>query len=259
MAQRYFLEIAYKGTNYHGWQAQENATLTIQGELNRALGFILRQQSVETVGSGRTDAGVHCKSQYVHFDAAKPIDNISKFIYSLNRCLPADILVKNCLPVHSHANARFSALSRSYEYHITREKDPFSKDLSYQFGYVLDVDTMNAAAALLLQYNDFQAFSKVKTDVKTFRCRIFYAYWEATAKGYVFYIKADRFLRGMVRTIVGSLLEVGLGKQTITDFQHIIESGDRKRAGRAVPPQGLFLCGVEYPAEVWLYNVVNLI
>lgn len=252
MMQRYFLEIAYKGTRYHGWQTQENTTLTVQGELNRALGFILRQPVVETIGSGRTDTGVHCKSQYVHFDTANPIENISKFIFSLNRCLPPDILVKNCLPVHPEANARFSALSRAYEYHITREKDPFSKDLSYQFTYDLNLDAMNEAAALLLQYDDFQSFSKVKTDVKTFRCKVMYAYWQATDTGCIFHIKADRFLRGMVRAIVGSLLDIGLGKRTITDFRQMIEAKDRMQAGRAVPPQGLFLCQVEYPAGIWL-------
>ncbi|WP_448519512.1 tRNA pseudouridine(38-40) synthase TruA [Rhodoflexus sp.] len=252
MKQRYFLEIAYKGTNYHGWQAQENTTSTVQGELNRALGFILRQSAVETIGSGRTDTGVHCKSQYVHFDAEKAIEDISKFIYSLNRCLPPDILVKNCLPVRPEANARFSALSRAYEYHITREKDPFSKDLSYQFAYILDVEAMNRAAAILLAYDDFQSFSKVKTDVKTFRCNIFYAFWEATQTGYIFRIKADRFLRGMVRAIVGSLIDVGLGKSTADDFRSMIEVKDRTKAGRAVPPHGLFLCEVSYPDDVWL-------
>ncbi len=252
MMQRYFLEIAYKGTRYHGWQAQENTTLTVQGELNRALGFILRQPVVETIGSGRTDTGVHCKSQYVHFDTANPIENIPKFIFSLNRCLPPDILVKNCLPVHPEANARFSALSRAYEYHITREKDPFSKDLSYQFAYALNLNAMNEAAAFLLQYDDFQSFSKVKTDVKTFQCKVMHAYWQATDTGCIFHIKADRFLRGMVRAIVGSLLDIGLGKRTIADFRQMIEVKDRTQAGRAVPPQGLFLCQVEYPADIWL-------
>lgn len=252
MKQRYFLEIAYKGTRYHGWQAQENTTLTVQSELNRALGFVLRQPDVETVGSGRTDTGVHCKSQYVHFDADTAIADVKKFIYSLNRCLPPDILIKNCLPVLPDAHARFSALSRAYEYHITREKDPFSQDLSYQFGYVLNVEAMNQAAAMLLTYDDFQSFSKVKTDVKTFRCRIEYAYWEATPNGYVFHIKADRFLRGMVRALVGSLIDIGLGKRTATHFKQMIEAKDRTQAGRAVPPQGLFLCCVEYPDDIWL-------
>lgn len=255
--QRYFLEIAYKGTRYHGWQEQENTAPTVQGELNRALSFVLRQHSVETIGSGRTDAGVHCKSQYVHFDAERPVENIPKFIYSVNRCLPPDISVKRCLAVRSDANARFSALSRAYEYHITREKDPFSEDLSYHFGYDLDIEIMNEAAAALLEYDDFQSFSKVKTDVKTFRCRIMQARWEKTEKGCIFHIQADRFLRGMVRTVVGSLLEVGLGKQTVADFRQIIEAKDRRKAGRAVPPQGLFLCRVEYPKQVWLLDGVN--
>ena len=252
MKQRYFLEIAYKGTRYHGWQAQENAALTVQGELNRALSFILRQPILETIGSGRTDTGVHCKSQYVHFDVENQIDNIEKFIFSLNRCLPPDILVKNCLPVTVDADARFSALSRAYEYHITRKKDPFTQDLSYQFHYNLNLDAMNEASSLLLVYDDFQSFSKVKTDVKTFRCKIIHAYWQATDNGCVFYIKANRFLRGMVRAIVGSLLDIGLGKRTITEFRQIIEAKDRTQAGRAVPPQGLFLCQVEYPAHIWL-------
>lgn len=199
---RYFLEIAYKGTRYHGWQIQDNTTPTVQGELNRALRFSLRQAQVETVGSGRTDTGVHCKSQYVHFDAAEPIKNMEKFLYTLNRCLPPDILVKDCRPVKPDANARYSALSRTYEYHIVREKDPFRLDLSYQYHYQLDIEAMNQAAALLLEYDNFQSFSRVKTDVKTFRCKIMQAHWQETAAGSIFYIKADRFLRGMVRLLL---------------------------------------------------------
>lgn len=241
---KYFLEIAYKGTRYHGWQLQENAH-SVQAELNQALKYTLRQE-VETIGSGRTDTGVHCKQQFVHFEV-EALTDIPKILYQLNKCLPEDIYVHQIREVHSEAHARFDALSRSYEYHITQVKDPFSLGLAYFYPQPLAIHAMNEAAKALFNYEDFEAFSKVKTDVKHFRCNIYRADWEVVGKHLIFHIKANRFLRGMVRTIVGTLLDVGRGQQPIESFEKIIQTKTRRQAGRAVPPQGLYLTAVEYP------------
>jgi tRNA pseudouridine38-40 synthase len=247
---RYFLEISYHGGQYHGWQAQENTTQTVQGELDKALGLVLRQP-IESVGSGRTDTGVHCRSQFVHLDVAQPIADPARFLYKLNRCLPADIAALALRPVVPEAHARFSALTRSYEYHLARQKSPLALGVAYQYTVPLDLAQMNLAAAKLLNYADFESFSRVKTDVKTFRCQLFHAYWEQDGPRLVFYIQADRFLRGMVRTIVGTLLDVGRGQLAVGDIDGIVQGRDRTRAGRAVPPQGLFLTAVSYPPEIF--------
>jgi tRNA pseudouridine38-40 synthase len=247
---RYFLEISYHGGRYHGWQAQENTTLTVQGELDKSLGLVLRQP-VESVGSGRTDTGVHCRSQFVHLDVAGPIPDPARFLYKLNRCLPTDIAALALRPVAGEAHARFSALSRSYEYHVARQKSPLASGVAYQYTVPLDMGQMNLAAAKLLKYSDFESFSRVKTDVKTFRCQLYHAYWEQCGDRLVFYIQADRFLRGMVRTIVGTLLDVGRGQLAVGDIDGIVQGRDRTRAGRAVPPEGLFLTAVSYPPEIF--------
>ncbi len=247
---RYFLEIAYRGTNYAGWQVQINAENTVQGLLNKALGY-LRRQATETIAGGRTDAGVHCRSQFVHFDSEE-IANPQQFLFKLNRCLPDDIWVKQLRQVHPQTHARFDALSRSYEYHIGLEKNPFAEGLVLRYWQQLDVEAMNQAAKLLLQYTDFECFSKVHTDVKTFDCKIEQAEWQLQGKNLIFYIKANRFLRGMVRAIVGSLLDVGRGKTNQTDFENIILSKKRTSAGRNVSPAGLFLTEVAYPESIWV-------
>ncbi|MDJ1479011.1 tRNA pseudouridine(38-40) synthase TruA [Cytophagaceae bacterium DM2B3-1] len=244
---RYFLEVAYNGTNYHGWQVQANAN-TVQAELNKALSILLKEP-VETLGSGRTDAGVHATQQLVHIDSKADLLKGS-IVHSLNALLPADISVIDIYQVEPTAHARFDAFSRSYEYRISHQKNPFLPKMCYRYRGTPDIAQMNEAAQLLLHYTDFECFSKVKTDVNNFRCTITKAFWIYENDCLVFHISANRFLRGMVRAIVGTLLEVGEGKMNIDDFEKVIQGQDRQKAGRAVPPEGLFLTRVEYPFEL---------
>lgn len=239
---RYMIKLSYKGTNYHGWQIQPNAT-TVQGVVNKALSIILNS-NIDTTGSGRTDTGVHAEVQVIHFDVANTLDD--KFIYKLNGILPADIAVQEVKNVSTEFHARFDASSRAYQYRIKKIKDPFLQNSYYRFSYSLDVQLMNRAASTLLNYSNFESFSKVKTDVKTFDCTITEAYWEQLGDLLQFNIKANRFLRGMVRALVGTILDVGLKKITIEEFENIIKAKDRTKAGRAVPPEGLFLTEVNY-------------
>ncbi|MFD2571881.1 tRNA pseudouridine(38-40) synthase TruA [Spirosoma soli] len=245
---RYFLELAYRGTNYHGWQRQPNG-LSVQEVLETALTTVLRQP-IAIVGSGRTDTGVHAGQQFAHFEVetALPL----QLLRSVNSLIPNDIAVYDCFPVRADDHARYTATFRYYQYHITRRKDPFRDGLAYVFTLPLAVDRMNEAASRLLYYTDFESFSKVKTDVRTFNCRIDFAYWEQKTNGdLVFHIRADRFLRGMVRAIVGTLLAVGQERLSVDEFEQIIQAKDRKRAGRAAPAEGLSLVEVGYPAEVF--------
>ena len=245
---RYFLELAYRGTHYHGWQRQPNG-LSVQEVLETALTIILRDP-VALVGSGRTDTGVHAGQQFAHFDTERPLP--PNLIRSLNSLIPGDVAVYACFPVRDDDHARFTATHRHYQYEVIRRKDPFRDGLAYVFTLPLDVDRMNEAAGRLLNYCDFESFSKVKTDVKTFNCRIDVACWVEKPDGdLTFHIRADRFLRGMVRAIVGTLLDVGQGRLSVADFDRIIDAKDRKRAGRAAPAEGLSLVEVGYPAEVF--------
>ena len=245
---RYFLQLAYRGTHYHGWQRQPNG-LSIQEVLETALTTILREP-IAIVGSGRTDAGVHAGQQFAHFETDKPLP--PNLIQALNSLIPGDIAVYDCFPVQADDHARYTATYRQYQYRIIRRKDPFLNGLAYVFALPLDVERMNEAAGRLLHHWDFTSFSKVKTDVKTFNCRIDVAQWEHKANGdLTFHIRADRFLRGMVRAIVGTLLAVGQGRLSVAEFDRIIEDKDRKRAGRAVPAEGLSLVAVGYPAHVF--------
>lgn len=246
---RYFIEIAFNGKNYHGWQIQPDAA-SVQQTLEETLSTLLRKK-IDIVGAGRTDAGVHAKQLFAHFDFAEAIDK-KELCYKLNSFLPKDIVVKSIVPVKEDAHARFHALSRTYEYHICLEKDPFATDFSYQLHQVPDLEKMNEAAKILLNYNDFQSFSKSKTDVKTYHCIITFAEWKLTNKKLVFTITADRFLRNMVRAIVGTLLEIGLGKRDINDLHRIIQSKNRSEAGTSAPAEGLFLTRVEYPNELFI-------
>lgn len=248
-SRRYFLELAYKGTRYHGWQIQPNAN-TVQEEINKALATILRKE-VETMGSGRTDTGVHGKQQFLHFDHSEAL-NKRDFLKKLNAVLPKDISIYDLLEVTPDAHARFDAEWRSYEYHISLRKDPFGEELSWQCFYRLDVKAMDEAAQLLLQHRDFECFSKVKTEVNHFECEIKTAYWEQKAHHLVFHITANRFLRGMVRAIVGTLVEVGTGKMELEGFRQVLESKDRQKAGSAAPPHGLFLSQVTYPEKLFM-------
>lgn len=240
---RYFIELAYKGDNYHGWQVQPNAN-SVQEELNKALSTIL-QEELNVVGAGRTDAGVHASQMFAHFDVSKELD--AKFIYKFNAILPDDIVIKNLILVGDEAHARFDATSRSYEYKIWLGRNPFLLDSSWQLHHqTLNVEAMNKAAKLLLKYTDFECFSKVKTDVFTFNCTITNAIWNQNGNELTFYISANRFLRNMVRAIVGTLVEVGLGKTTQEEFKKIIESKNRSNAGMSAPAKGLFLTEVAY-------------
>jgi tRNA pseudouridine38-40 synthase len=244
---RYFIQLAYRGTRYHGWQVQPNAP-SVQGELNRALETILRH-SVETVGSGRTDAGVHASCQFVHLDTGVSLHN-DRHLYPLNSLLPPDISIHNILPVNDSTHARYDALSRSYEYRMIFRKDPFRHGMSYLYHRAPNVPLMNEAASLLPAHTDFESFSKVQTDVNHFRCTLKEAFWAQEGDQLIFHVTANRFLRGMVRALVGTLLEVGEGKLSVAGFEEVILSKDRRRAGRAVPPEGLFLTGVAYPFPV---------
>ena len=241
---RYFIEFAYNGKNYHGWQYQPNS-ITVQEVLNKALSTLLKKE-IDVVGAGRTDTGVHAKQMYAHFD----YDNIPDTAYltqKLNSFLPKDIVVYRLIPLHDDAHARFDASSRTYEYHIHTFKDAFINEGSWFHFHPLDVNKMNEAAKILFEYNDFKCFSKTHTDVKTYKCVIKEAYWKQEGNQLIFTVSADRFLRNMVRAIVGTLVNVGLGKITIQDFRDIIESRDRNRAGFSVPAHGLYLTKVIYP------------
>ena len=240
---RYFIKLAYKGTNYHGWQYQPNAT-SVQENLNKALQVILNSE-INIMGAGRTDTGVHAKEMYAHFDFETPI-NIQTSIHKLNSFLPKDIVIYDIIPVHNEAHARFDASKRTYEYHINTFKDAFLEDKSWYYHHDLDIDLMNKASKILFNHIDFQCFSKVNTDVNTFECTIFEAYWKQENNTIIFTISANRFLRNMVRAIVGTLVNIGLHKISLDDFNEIIKSKNRDKAGFSVPAHGLYLTKIEY-------------
>jgi tRNA pseudouridine38-40 synthase len=245
---RYFLEFAYNGSAYHGWQKQPNAT-TVQEVLEHALSMLLRQ-TIEVVAAGRTDAGVHAKQMFAHFDVDEPL-NKDALLHKLNSFLPKDIAVYDLYEMTQEAHARFDATARTYEYWITLQKNPFLFDAAYHVNKSLDVEVMNKAAAVLFEFDDFQCFSKSNTDVKTYICKIIYARWEQQDKKLVFTITADRFLRNMVRAIVGTLLDVGLRKKTVEDVKNIIKSKNRSNAGVSVPGHALYLTKVIYPKNIF--------
>lgn len=245
---RYFIELSYNGKNYHGWQVQPNAS-SIQQTINEAISTLLRQK-ISVVGAGRTDTGVHATEIFAHFDVPEEID-VQEIVKRMNAFLPEDIVVKDVFPVHDDAHARFDAVSRSYEYRIWLGRNPFLIDTTWQlYNQVVSVDKMNDAASVLKNFSDFKCFSKSRTDVKTYYCKIESAVWKQDGQSLTFYITADRFLRNMVRAIVGTLIDVGSEKINKEDFINIIESKDRGKAGFSVPAQGLFLTKVEYPKEV---------
>jgi len=240
---RYFIELSYKGTNYHGWQIQPDAS-SVQEEITKALATIL-QEKILLVGAGRTDAGVHASQMFAHVDTVKKLSN--NYVHKLNAILPNDIVIKSIKEVSGDTHARFDAVSRTYEYRILLGRDPFLLETTWQLHQKnLQIEKMNEAANLLFKYEDFESFSKVKTDVNTFNCTIMKAVWTLEDKHLIFHIKANRFLRNMVRAVVGTLLEVGLGKKTVEDFRKIIESKKRSEAGLSVPAKGLFLTEVCY-------------
>ena len=243
---RYFLHISYDGTNYHGWQRQLNGH-SVQEEIESALRKLLRQERVVSVGCGRTDSGVHARDFYLHFNAENPIINKEEILFKLNLMLPKDIGLFGLWQVDYLAHARFDAIERSYEYHIHQKRDPFIQRFSTFYPWPLAVEKMNEAAAHLMRYKDFAAFCKTGGGQKTTLCDLRKAYWEVDDHKLVFHITADRFLRNMVRAVVGTLLEVGRGKITVEQFIAIIEGGKRTQAGESVPAQGLHLTEIKYP------------
>ncbi|MFY0593761.1 tRNA pseudouridine(38-40) synthase TruA [Roseivirga sp.] len=246
---RYFLQLSYKGTNYHGWQIQPNAH-TVQAELQLALSTVLRKE-IEIMGSGRTDTGVHAKKQVAHFDLAEEV-NCEDLIYKLNSFLPEDIAIESCRPVKAEAHTRFDANERAYHYYLHQSKSPFLTKRSYYYSQNLDVELMNLAATKLIGSQDFESFSKVKTEVNNFICNISEANWFLENDQLVFHVRANRFLRGMVRALVGTLLLVGENKLSVEEFVEVIKAKNRKAAGRAVPPHGLYLTEVSYPEHIYL-------
>jgi len=246
---RYFLHLAYDGTRFHGWQMQPEM-LTVQQELDRCLSQVLRQP-VYSLGSGRTDSGVHASHQVAHFDAELPTGlDLDTLLYRLNRALPPDIRGYLLHPVAPTAHARFAAEARTYQYHVRLVPDPFSAAYSLYLDRAPDVAAMNAAAACLVGEHDFTSFSKVKGSEKHYRCHCYEAAWRSEAGGLVFQIRANRFVRGMVRLVVGTLLTVGRGKLTVEEFRQVFESLNRVHASGAAKAQGLFLCRVAYPSEI---------
>jgi len=246
---RYFIYLAYDGKNYCGWQVQPNG-ISVQQTLERALSVLLHV-STSVTGAGRTDTGVHARQMVAHFDTAVPDLDVDSLMERLNGILPQDMVIHRIVPVYPDAHARFSALSRTYQYVVTYRKEPFCREYVYRIKNPLDVERMNEAAQMLFDYSDFTSFSKLHTDTKTNRCRIMKAEWQQENDRLVFTIQADRFLRDMVRAIVGTLLEIGRGKLSLDAFRSIIESNDRSKAGTSVPAHALFLTDIEYPETIF--------
>ena len=245
---RYFIQLSFDGTAYHGWQIQPNG-VSVQETLQGGLSTLLRQ-SVEVVGAGRTDAGVHARMMVAHMDSPVELD-CAQLTYKLNKLLPPDIAVDRIWPVADDMHARFSAIARTYQYYIHTRKAPFLRHYSWQVTFPLDFRRMNEAARRLLDYEDFTSFSKTQTDTKTNLCRITEARWEELDPGtWRFTITANRFLRNMVRAIVGTLVEVGRGRMTVDEFCRVIERKDRCSAGESVPGHALFLVDVSYKSYV---------
>lgn len=242
--QRYFLKIGYRGTNYHGWQIQGSQP-TVQKSIEEAISLLLRQKT-EVIGCGRTDTGVHASTYFLHFESEAELD-ASKFVYKLNGILNFDIAVYELLPLHLNAHARFDATARTYRYFIHQQKNPFLNDTSKFIAGEIDFNLMNKAAAMLPKFTDFQSFAKVSTDVSNYKCTVFNATWSALENQWMFEISANRFLRNMVRAIVGTLLEVGTGKLNLTDFEQVVVNKERSAAGKSVDAKGLFLFKIEYP------------
>ncbi|GGH18401.1 tRNA pseudouridine synthase A [Pedobacter zeae] len=243
---RYFIQIAYDGSLYHGWQTQPNA-ITVQELLDKAMSVFFRQP-IETLGCGRTDTGVHAKDFYAHFDIEEMDENkVLNALGGINALLPYQIAAKRIIPVHNEAHARFDATARAYKYYIHFEKDPFKLNRSWLVKDKLDIEAMNSAAALLLNYTDFSCFSKSHTQTFTNNCKVTQAVFEHEEDGLVFTIQADRFLRNMVRAIIGTLVSIGKKEIDLAAFSAIIESKNRSNAGQSVPACGLYLVKVEYP------------
>ncbi len=251
---RYFLTLSYNGIDFNGWQIQENTANTVEQVLEEKLAMLLKEK-IDLVGCGRTDAGVNAKNYIAHFDShcQDLIENKDHWIYKFNTVLPPTIAIQNIQKVKEEAHARFYATQRVYYYYLNQHKNPFRDQFSWYVYGELDFDLMNKAAALLLDYQDFTSFSKVNTQNKTNNCKITKALWQRSGdQEWRFTISADRFLRGMVRAIVGTLVMVGKNKITLDDFKQIIEAKDRKVAGNNAPANALFLVGIDYPKELYM-------
>ena len=244
---RYFIQLAYNGKGYHGWQIQPNA-ITVQQTIENALSTILNTK-LSIIGAGRTDTGVHASSMFAHFDFEGDFER-DDLVYKLNSFLPNDIAIKQIFEVKKEVHARFYATKRTYNYRIALTKNVFDYEYSYYVQMPLDINKMNEASALLLDYIDFQCFSKSNTDVKTYNCKIDTAFWKKENNMLIFTVSADRFLRNMVRAIVGTMINVGLGKINVDDIHEIIKSKNRSEAGFSVPAQGLYLTEVAYPEDI---------
>ena len=244
---RYFAELSYLGKNYHGWQIQPNA-ISVQEVVQKSLSTILRTP-IEVVAAGRTDAGVHASQMFIHFDTEVNIDS-EVYCYKMNALLPDDIVFHKIFPVNKEAHTRFDAIKRSYEYRILLGRSPFTTDTEWQINQQLNIDAMNQAAKYLLDFTDFKCFSRSKTDVKTYNCDITRAEFVVNGNQLVFHISADRFLRNMVRAIVGTLYAVGIGKMMPETIKEIINSKERSNAGASAPAHGLFLTEIIYPENI---------
>lgn len=242
---RYFIRVAYKGTNYAGFQIQKNA-VSVQAEVEKALRVFFKIE-FQLTGSSRTDAGVHALCNYFHFDSDKKLCNLDKSIYNLNAILPSDIIIKSIYQVTNDAHCRFDALSREYEYYLYQSKNPFLADRAFFYPYTLDINKLNEAAALIKEYTDFTSFSKRNTQVKTFNCTIEKSKWLLKNDCLVYNVQANRFLRGMVKGLVGTMLRVGTNRISLVEFKRIIECKNCSQVDFSVPPHGLFLLNVHYP------------
>lgn len=248
--------MAYKGTRFHGWQVQPNA-VSVQECLENALSTICRQ-AIAVTGAGRTDTGVHASYFVAHFDSSLLHLDHPDFTHKLNSFLKDDMCIFGLSKVSAEAHARFEAVSRTYQYHLNLRKDPFKVETSWHFFLQPDVNKMNEACRVLFDYIDFTSFSKLHTDVKTNNCKIIQAEWNQQENNLIFTVKADRFLRNMVRAMVGTLLEVGLGKMDLAAFRSVIEQKDRGAAGLSVPAHGLFLTDIEYPENIFVRSFFYL-
>ena len=247
---RYFIYLSYNGTRYCGWQNQPNG-FSVQQCIEETLSKVLRQV-ITIVGAGRTDAGVHARMMVAHVDVSAVIENPALLVDKLNKMLPADIALSKIVPVTNDAHARFDAIARTYIYILSDKKNPFRYEYVFRTPLqCIDFKKMNEACAVLFDYTDFTSFSKLHTDVKTNLCRIYKAEWSQSDDMWVFTIKADRFLRNMVRAIVGTLLDVGRGKLSVDDFRAIIEAKDRCSAGMSIAPEGLSLAEIQYPEHIF--------
>lgn len=247
---RYFIYLSFKGTRYHGWQRQPGS-VSVQEVLENVLTLKLGEETAVT-GAGRTDTGVHALTYCAHFDCnSGTLVDSDNLIHRLNRFLPDDIAIERIVPVRPEASARFSAIARTYIYRILRKKEPFGTETGWHVFGDLDLEAMNRAALLLLQFSDFASFCRSNSDVKTTICRVSEAVWSQEGDILEFRIRADRFLRNMVRAITGTMVDIGQGKTTVEEFRAIIEAKDRTLAGQSAPARGLFLAGIEYPSEIF--------